>query len=280
MKVLLILTLLVVESMEELNVRGIQCESKNNVTKWTFFDRFDTYGWTVDFKLNRTARTIQPVAFKKDTQYIPKEFIEQANDTGPIVTWVYLKQPNRDLCMHYFSIENGTWDDWGYLNWYYSYPEDNLPKLPEMSDKTKYERNIYFATHVIDSVCQYMAIYYGTSYSYSWAKMRGFVYGFNWDLDRWEGLDSLDGLNKRNYLYPRFVLVPGVMPNKTGDLSESIIFYNDHKVSFGSIEYAIMMKWPDEESRKDIKLQKPTEPRKHVSEFVYQKSMNIHVDKE
>lgn len=246
----------------------------------TFFDSKDAYGWSIDFNVNKEFGTVMPVARKKDpVDKMLDEFVKKASRTAPIVTWVTLKQPTRDLCIHYLSVENGTWGDWGYLKWYYSYPNDHLPKLREMSEFTKYKRNIYFATHVIDEHCNYFVIYYGTTYAYHWGKMRGFLYGWTWDPDQWTSLDSLLGLNGRNHLYPRFILMPGVYPKNTGPVHESIIFYNDNKVRFGSAHDALYMRDLGEGGRMRIMDLPVSENGTDPFPVVYHSTMNIKVDK-
>ena len=209
----------------------------------TFFNNVNAYGYEINFNVNKDARTVTPVAkLRNPTKEANWEFIQRAEDKSPIVTWVALKQPDRELCTHIFTVQNGTWKDWGnwgHLNWFYSYPDDNLPKMKEMSQWNKYKRRIYFATHVIDSQCHWDVYYYGATYFFLWQKMRGYIYGFNWDPDKKESLDSLKGLNERTYAYPRFILMPGVFPDHREPEDQSIILYNNHGVGFGSMRASL-----------------------------------------
>ena len=273
MKVLLLLSFLSIQS-NGLDIRGIKCESDGKNTTLTFFDQYHLYGWEIDFNANRRTKKVEPQAIPRRPLTEPEpEMVKKMQSTAPIVTWVSLKQPNRGICTHYFTVENGTWGDWGYLKWYYSYPDDNLFKLKEMSDSTRYDRNIYFATHLIDSQCNYIVFYYGTNYVQSLGKMRGFIYGFNWNPDGSVALDSLKDLNNRQEFYPRFILIPGVFPDDARE-GESIIFYNNLDVAFGSARDALTV---IEKRGKDIEVELAYPD--VDSNIPYHRDMKIHVDK-
>ena len=272
MKVLLLISSLFMQS-NGLDIRGIKCESDGKNTTLTFFDQWNHYGWKIDFDVHAAAKKVYPQAIPREPLAEPEpEMVTKMQSRGPILTWVSLKQPDRDVCTHYFSVFNGTWGNWGYLKWYYSYPKDDLPMLREMSERTAKDRKIYFATHVIDSQCHYKVFYYGTSWSHFWSKMRGYLYGFNWDPDDWQGLDSMEGLNGRIGLYPRFILMPGVFPAAVDN--ESMIFYNNRAVGFGSARSALNVN--DHILGEDIEVKKLV-PEKG-NNIPYHRDMTIHAD--
>ena len=200
----------------------------------TFFNNANAYGYEINFNVDKEARTVNP-SYRMKSPAVEEnwDFLRQTAGEDPILTWVTLKEPGRELCTHVLTVKNGTWGQWGYLNWNHTYPNDDLPRLKEMSESNRKERKIYFATHVLDSQCHYLIFYYGTSWSVFWDKMRGFVYGFTWDPDNWKGLDSMEGLNKRGLYYPTFILLPGVIPENPLE-NESVILRIGRDVVFGS----------------------------------------------
>ena len=165
------------------------------------------------------------------------------NETGgEVVTWVTVDQVDRGLCSHHFTVQSGTLGEWGYLNWHYAYPDDNLPKLNEMTESQKYDRNIYFATHLIDSRCHYMVFYYGFNWAFLHGQYRAYLYGFQWDPNQWADLDYLTTMNQLESLYPRFIILPGKFSTATGPVIEGMILHNDLKFSWGEVTNVLYLK--------------------------------------